>query len=638
MKKNIYSLFLAVIALAAFTACSDSDNDYQWASVPGNAQVYFNNGLPSKQNISNKKNSFTVPVNRVKTADAITVSVSIASDDNFFTAPSSVSFNAGEATTNLTISYDGSALEYDDYKSITVSISDESYTTPYGASSYTFKAGAPSPFKSIGKGTMVEDYLWGFSTPVEILQNEENPYIYRVQNGYALKVPQEGDPAGDYIEIRLLHPGETLKEVSVTMEDLVYFSPTSTGYYLADYESTIYLYHPSEFTSMREESNWTFSHVLAYKEDGTPGQIQLAPRYHLVPDGRGYAANKYDDVCVITFPGFVPKDYSADIAANGIFTDFAGNVYANAIAEFGADATNVKAIVVSADADPDAVADALASGDIEGIDIATNTSTIYVPIEEGLSGKLMIVLVVFDETNAIKGVYSSPFEYYGGSSNPWQSIGIGLYTEDFISSVYGAPSVQYEVEIEENIEHPGLYRMVNPYDGKYPYNEEGDWDAAGTYNIEVNAEDPEGVYINQQATGINWGDGPISIVSMGGYYLGSGSASFEELKEEGSLGTLKDGIITLPVFELDLGDGNILYYQGLTILGSSGYYGCQNGAFELVLPEGVTDGARAKARANAKARSFAKRLYGNNKGFTMKQVRILSNKKAPLSKALTIAK
>ena len=78
MKKNIYSLFLAIFALAGFTACSDSE-DYQWADVPANAQVYFSKDLPAQQNISNKTNSFTIPVNRVKTDEAITVPVTLTS-------------------------------------------------------------------------------------------------------------------------------------------------------------------------------------------------------------------------------------------------------------------------------------------------------------------------------------------------------------------------------------------------------------------------------------------------------------------------------------------------------------------------------------------------------------------------------
>ena len=112
--------------------------------------------------------------------------------------------------------------------------------------------------------------------------------------------------------------------------------------------------------------------------------------------------------------------------------------------------------------------------------------------------------------------------------------------------------------------------------------------------------------------------------------------SFEELKEAGYFGTLKDGVITLPVFERETNDGGTAYYQGLLVMGTSGYYACTNGAFELILPEAVSSAARAKARANAKARNFAKRLNGN-KGMSMKQVRIFSHKGAPLSKDKMIA-
>ena len=173
--------------------------------------------------------------------------------------------------------------------------------------------------------------------------------------------------------------------------------------------------------------------------------------------------------------------------------------------------------------------------------------------------------------------------------------------------------------------------MLSPYDGKFPYNEDGDWDASSVYNIEVNAEDPEGVYIEQQATGVDWGYGPISIISWGARYLGSNQ--FEDVKAEGYLGTLVNGVITLPVFDRETDDG-IAHYQGLTVMGTSGYYGCTNGAFKLVLPEADSQ-VRAKARSMAKARSFEKRLKG--KGYSIKQMRILTNQKAPVKTASMIA-
>ena len=626
MKRYIYNVLLTVFALTAFTACSDSDSDYKWADVPTNAQVYFSNALPSQQNISKKTNSFTIPVNRVKTDDAITVGISLQSDDNFLSAPASVSFAAGQSTTELTLSYDPESLVYDEFKSATLTISDASYTTPYGASEYTFKAGVLSPYASIGTGKLVEDYYWGYNCSVNIMQNQENPNVFRI---YGASAPVNGGSASDYLEITVCKPGDTFRGVTVTQNDLVYFADYNTGYHHSTYDADIMWYHPSKFTASNPEEFWLHNVVLAYQEDGTPGQIQLAPRYYMDGVG-GWNASQSDDVIVITFPGYAPKDYSAAFACAGVFTDLSGSVFAEGILELGADAQDVRAVVVSADADADAVADAIAAGDLETT--AVTAGNIYVPIEEGQTGKLQVVVVVLDEEGAVKGVYASPFEYYGGGANPWQSLGIGLYTEDFIGSVFGADPVTYEVEIEENSEHPGLYRMLSPYDGKFPYNEDGDWDASSVYNIEVNAEDPEGVYIEQQATGVDWGYGPISIISWGARYLGSNS--FEDVKAAGYLGTLVDGVITLPVFDRETDDG-IAHYQGLTVMGTSGYYGCTNGAFKLVLPEAVDSQARAKARSMAKARSFEKRLKG--KGYSIKQMRILTNQKAPVKTASMIA-
>ena len=626
MKRYIYNVLLTVFALTAFTACSDSDSDYKWADVPTNAQVYFSNALPSQQNISKKTNSFTIPVNRVKTDDAITVGISLQSDDNFLSAPASVSFAAGQSTAELAISYDPEALVYDEFKSATLTISDASYTTPYGASEYTFKAGVLSPYASIGTGKLVEDYYWGYNCSVNIMQNQENPNVFRI---YGASAPVNGGSASDYLEITVCKPGDTFRGVTVTQNDLVYFADYNTGYHHSTYDADIMWYHPSKFTASNPEEFWLHNVVLAYQEDGTPGQIQLAPRYYMDGVG-GWNASQSDDVIVITFPGYAPKDYSAAFACAGVFTDLSGSVFAEGILELGADAQDVRAVVVSADADADAVADAIAAGDLETT--AVTAGNIYVPIGEGLTGKLQVVVVVLDEEGAVKGVYASPFEYYGGGANPWQSLGIGLYTEDFIGSVFGADPVTYEVEIEENSEHPGLYRMLSPYDGKFPYNEEGDWDASSVYNIEVNAEDPEGVYIEQQATGVDWGYGPISIISWGARYLGSNS--FEDVKAAGYLGTLVNGVITLPVFDRETDDG-IAHYQGLTVMGTSGYYGCTNGAFKLVLPEAVDSQARAKARSMAKARSFEKRLKG--KGYSIKQMRILTNQKAPVKTASMIA-
>ena len=100
------------MAVVAFTACSD-DDDYQWATVSGN-QVYFSNQLPASYSISKSANSITVPLNRVKTDEAITVNLSHTDKTGFFNVPASVSFAQGEAVANITITYDPEAVAYDE--------------------------------------------------------------------------------------------------------------------------------------------------------------------------------------------------------------------------------------------------------------------------------------------------------------------------------------------------------------------------------------------------------------------------------------------------------------------------------------------------------------------------------------------
>ncbi len=639
MKKNLYSLFLVFMAMAAFTACSSDDNDYQWASVPAGDQVYFSKDLPTQQALSKKASSFTIPVNRVKTDAATTVNISLTSEDNFLSAPTSVSFAPGQATADLVLSYDPEAIAYDDFKAATLAITTEGVTTPYGAATYNFTAGFLSPFATIGKGTFEETYLWGFTASVTIAQNQENTNVFRIY-GISSAI-ENGGATSPYMEITVCKPGDTFRDVTVTQEDLVYFADYNSGYHHGTYDADVMFYHPSKFTNSGPEEYWLHNRVLAYQEDGTPGQIQLAPRYYMEGVG-GWNQSQNDGIVIITFPGFAPKDYSATLAAQGVFTDLAGNVYAQGYVELGDDATNVKAVVIEADADPEAVADAIAAGELEATDVADGI--INVPIPDGMSGKLQIVLVVIDEEGAVKTVCSSLFEYYGGAASPWQSLGIGLYTDDLVYPLYteDGSSATYEVEIEENTDEPGLYRLVDPYGANFPY-----YPYATSYTsskIEVNATDPEGVYIFEQSTGLNLGDGEISILTEGGnYYAYYGPDYYDTLKENGYFGKLENGVITFPSFEKKDDAGEVQYtYQGWASLAGTGDYRMgRNGEWKIVLPEAVTASARAKAAKRAKAQSFARHLHAYDKvrksEMNIKQLKARLNRMAPVKSDIMIA-
>ena len=161
----------------------------------------------------------------------------------------------------------------------------------------------------------------------------------------------------------------------------------------------------------------------------------------------------------------------------------------------------------------------------------------------------------------------------------WESIGTGLFREDMMTTFYGVDNVEYEVEILENANQKGFYRLIYPYDSKYPYNEPGDWDESKTYYFEIHAEDPQGVWIPMQKTGMSWDKGMVWVGSDAGFEIEYNGATTEDLKGAGTLGSLKDGVITFPTRTLLIGmeehNDFGLYYANL------------NGMFRVCLPGAV---------------------------------------------------
>lgn len=594
MKKYIESVMLMLIGMVAFSACSNSnDGDYQWATASGE-QVYFSNTLPSKTDISFDQSSFTIQVNRVKADEAITVPLTLEEATGIFTAPASVAFAAGSKTADVVISYDPTKLEYDNYISGTLSIADAQFVTPYGSSSYKFSAGVPSPYVSIGTGTFAEDFYFGFTSKVEIMQNQENPNIFRIYGAYN---SVDGGTQSEYLELTVLQPGQKLYGVEITMEGLVYWPGYNTGYHHSNYDADIKIYHPSEFQAYGAEENWVLSRVLAYQEDGvTPGQIQLAPCYYM--DGVGgwaaYSQNT-EGMVIITFPGYTPKDYALSIDYKGGFFNESGQNYASVDVTMGDDVTSVKLAVVEG-----GNVDAAVAGVIDGtIESQTITENGAVNVPNNNAGFCSIVAVAFDGDEAVSTAYAKFYTEAGGPQ--WKSLGVGAYTEDcllpnYIKN-YDSDPLTYAVEIQENVNKPGLYRMVDPYGSAFPYNEDGDWDASQLWYVIIDATDPDGVFIPEQRTGLNWGDGEFSIQSLGSYYMDAGYP-FATVKNAGYMGTLADGVITFPVKGL------------LAIFDGDASYANVNGLTKIVLPSALPSAAKKRSpKWNNSMRHFSSKQH-----------------------------
>jgi len=614
---RINKMFFGLLGVLAmmFVSCSENkDDDYNWATVSGE-QVFFSNELPATVELSRTSNTFSIPVKRMNSDGAVTVSVTANDPSGLFTIPSSVSFNAGQNETNLVIgyTYDIEKFPFDEFKNLEITLGGEELTTPYGKSIYKFEAGVPSPLDFIGIGTLLEGFWFEWeSKNVEIYQNTENRNEYRIKAPFdqiAAEMAEEGQDPGlnghqsKWLTFTVLQPGQEIAGLKITQKDLVFFNELNTGYFNSSYSADVLMLHPWAFSSLRSESNGAWNKVLSWQENGLPGQVQLAPYYYMDGVG-GWNQTKKDGIVMITFPDYVPKDYSMVLNYEGIFTNADGVTSAVASIELGEDATNVVAVVVPADADAGAVADAIAAGDLEGTEVSGDYAT--APIPEDMSGKLQMVVVVLDDGVA-KVVDSVFFEYYGGGSEPWTSLGIGYWVDDMVVPAYteaGQPYA-YQVEIQESTETPGLYRVVNAY---------GPVAAAfqvsgGDKNIEINAEDPNYVYILPQEIGMDLGYGAISIASPAGRYVSA--YGFDTVKEQlpNSFGKLENGVFNFPIFEAEVSSGTI-QYQMFEIEDGSAYYAATNGAFKVVLP-GASADAKKRAKRMANATDFALRLNGH---------------------------
>ena len=275
------------------------------------------------------------------------------------------------------------------------------------------------------------------------------------------------------------------------------------------------------------------------------------------------------------------------------------------------DAKDVRAIVMTQDDDASAVADALAAGELEGLAVEGGRIEVPFDAEELATPKLRLIVAVIEEGEVLS-VAQANFEFYSGAA-PWTSLGKGYFTDDIVlTSYYAMNAPTYEVEIQENSTTPGLYRLVDPYaEGVYPYtsSQMGKTLAPAGMYLEVNAEDPAGVYVALQSLGMDWGDGAMSFESAGAYYLQK--YEFDVVKSNNLFGTLADGVITFPHLSYTYKDNNgeeqTAYWQGNIYVGSSAYDAGASGNIKIVLPS-ASAGVKAKVAAERRAKNFEARL------------------------------
>lgn len=612
MKKNVKYALFAFLTIFGLISCDESDYEYSAPKAETGAQVYFPVSNPSSVELKSLNGNFAVAITRVDSTQALTVNLESEVESQNFTIPQSVSFAAGQATTELNIEYKD--LQYDVTDTIKIKV-DESISSSYGASEYVFVVSCPAPWTP-WCSTVSEWEACGMSSEAWPLSKTANTCTY------TYCIYWSGDDSGLPIFYRQSTIDATKGQFRVTNwgggGDLIVEYNTVTGAceVLPQYVVDNTTHGPVYISDIPHNSpKYTYDQFpCTYNKES--GKFELNVVWYV---SAGMFGN---DVETIQVDGFYVPDYSFSALFEGMLTDASQTTFALLnLQEIGPDVENVKALVVAKNDDAAAVADAIAAGDVECDDLVLGNNKLSL---NDLTGELKVVAVSLSG-GEVKTISVFNFEYYGGgNANPWASLGMGLYTDAFLAPMFGLDAPTYEVEIMENTEKPGLYRLMNPYSNSvYPYAED-DCAADGLY-LEIDATDPNGVYIQFQNLGFDWGHGPMAVCSWGAYYIENGY-SLDEVKANGLLGTLKDGIITLPTMSRET-DSGTSYYQGLLFMGENGYYAGGNNLFRVVLPG--TNGVAVKAPSHMKAKR-ARRMVGS-KVKKMERTLVLGNLKKELS-------
>lgn len=499
MKKivNIFNILFVLAVAVAFHACGD-DAEYTPAEALSNAQVYFPSTNSATINVSKTQTSFDVTIMRIKTDEAQTVNIVGTGGEGLFTIPSTVSFAQGESNALITIGYDPEKIEYDTYSTITLKVSDETITTPYGMSEYSFQVGIPAPWTSLGECTFYDNFLFVNSYKAELQQNDLNPNLFRLVDPYSEGLEKEGfttnGDQSEYVEFTLLKPGDKINDVTITMEDLVYFPAYCTGFYNTSngYNTNVDAHHPSDFTDFQDESYWTFSKVVSYQENGLPAVVQLAPYYYMNGLG-GWDNTVYNEVVKIVFPGVADVDYSLSVAYAGKYTsakDEDAGVIAQ-LTEVGEDLESIRLAVV-AGTDVNKAVEGIRNGAIESVEVGPDAETAMVPFASKPETGVYTLVAVGYAGNAAQAAASAEFNYTNAPAETWTAISTGDYVYTLFFGTEDEPYYDKGLVLYQSDEDPTRYKIEhwgNDVDFIFTYDE-----ATG----QVMVEDQEVGYVHAQ--------------------------------------------------------------------------------------------------------------------------------------------
>ena len=406
--KHISAWLWVLPILLGLSACSEEEASYSAAPQAAGTQVYFPESLPSVFDLSKDGGTFEIQIYRGNTEGDVDIPLTINSTNELFTIENNAHFKDGESIATITIRYDGSKLEYDDYSEFTISVG-EGLKTPYGTSSYSFSAGVPAPWVSMTlsdgtRGFYREDNVSSLFSleivtyPVEVEENALLPGKYRIVNPYGSvfphNVPGDWDNSKDYY-----------LEIDATDPEFVHFSLQDMGVNWG--YGSIGLVSYVDYLMMRGQ---TLDEVKAANPDLfgklKDGIITFPAQSILISMGGSVYYGNPNGMTALALPGYQLKDYTSSVAYAGKYIDKDENTFIHAAVELGKDVENAKVYLIPGELTQEIYNTILEDKDIEGVNVAeTSTSgEVRLPLPEGTpSGKCTLVIVSYAE-ESIQGV------------------------------------------------------------------------------------------------------------------------------------------------------------------------------------------------------------------------------------------
>lgn len=555
MKLN--KIFTALAGLALLWGSSACTDEVKYDPTPkyDGDQVFFSPKAPSSIALAEGAETFTFPLQRYEANGELTVGLECsitgpegAEMTQVFSLPTQITFPADAKEVEVPVGVVFSAVTPDFDYVLNVKVAGEK-ASPYGATTATF-AVSYAPWTDWVKysdepGTMTlsapvngwyEDLVYTRSSAL-------NPDLVQ----YKIAGPFEDIP---YEYILTVHPEYKVsvdgKEYPLVLMDNIQTSQPwlkdQTDGLICDAVS--FFTTPGEMTLEEVLKDYAPKYTPAYfdAEKGLFFINVFLTSTQLVKEYKAAGPN----ACYLQLPGFA--NYEIDFTVAGNFVDSEGeeSVILNA---YKSDDVYAYAYSIEegelTEAEVEAVADAIA-GDPDATLYFESISTIkFVPEK---SGKYTVVAVGFDQSNQRIYTTSSVFEFTSvKTEDSFETIGYCLYRDGFVDAFYNIPFVAWEVEVKEDKNNPGYYRLVDPYK-EWPLNVSsgGKYVLPGKYYLDVDATDPNYVRVAESEIGVQMDPryGAFSAWCAGDLILATGKYTEDQIKQAGYYGKMKDGVIT----------------------------------------------------------------------------------------------